>query len=367
MLNIENGRSCLYQWDVDQRLEVLSDEITEVHFVNAVTSPALVCEVYEEDGRRFANVPNILLQQSWPIQAYGCCGSRVRDVLTCKVIRRERPADYVYTETELKTFASLEERIKKLEENGGGGSGNPGKDGGYYQPTVTDGVLTWTPSKDDMPSVPASDVRGPAGHDGQPGKDGQDGTPGLPGKTAYQYAQGGGYTGTEAEFAAKLAEEVYSKRETDAAISEATKEGVYEVIGEMVVNEDGINRIEMTKDADGNPLKLKAVYLWMTMPANITESCPVLTGVVTDYVYSTFNSFLARTTETYQYSQFWISNGALNTEYSSTQGEIAGGSSKNRRLYDLLPLTEMNMVYAHTTVGKSLPVGFRVKVWGVRA
>lgn len=34
------------------------------------------------------------------------------------------------------------------------------------------------------------------------GKDGSDG------KSAYQYAQDGGYTGTEAEFAAKLAEEI---------------------------------------------------------------------------------------------------------------------------------------------------------------
>ena len=112
MLIIEGGRTCLYQWDVNQRLEVVNDDVREVHFVNAVTSPALVCEVYEEGGRRYADVPNVLLQQFWPIQAYGCCDSRVRDVETFKVIRREKPADYVYTETELKTFGSLEERIE---------------------------------------------------------------------------------------------------------------------------------------------------------------------------------------------------------------------------------------------------------------
>ena len=79
---------------------------------------------------------------------------------------------------------------------GGGGTGSPGNDGGYYQPSVTDGVLTWTPSKTDMPSVPESDIRGPKGE------------PGEGGKTAYQYAQDGGYTGTEAEFAAKMAQEI---------------------------------------------------------------------------------------------------------------------------------------------------------------
>ena len=41
---------------------------------------------------------------------------------------------------------------------------------------------------------------------------------GADGKSAYQYAQDGGYTGTEAEFAAKLAQNVYSKDEVDAAL-----------------------------------------------------------------------------------------------------------------------------------------------------
>ena len=46
--------------------------------------------------------------------------------------------------------------------------------------------------------------------DGQPGADGKDGEPGkdgADGKSAYQYARDGGYNGTEAEFAKKLASE----------------------------------------------------------------------------------------------------------------------------------------------------------------
>lgn len=50
--------------------------------------------------------------------------------------------------------------------------------------------------------VPVPTIRGA---DGSPGKDGQDG---QAGKSAYQYAVEGGYTGTEAEFTAKLAEEL---------------------------------------------------------------------------------------------------------------------------------------------------------------
>ena len=110
----------------------------------------------------------------------------------------------------------------------GGGSGGPGEDGGYYQPSVTDGVLTWTPSKADMPGVPASDVRGPAGQDGQPGKDG---------KTAYQYAQDGGYEGAEAEFAEKMAQEL--PEAYTLPVATADRLGGVKIGDGLDVNEDG--------------------------------------------------------------------------------------------------------------------------------
>ena len=47
--------------------------------------------------------------------------------------------------------------------------------------------------------------QGPQGPRGEKGADGATGATGADGKSAYSYAQDGGYTGTEAEFAAKLA------------------------------------------------------------------------------------------------------------------------------------------------------------------
>lgn len=47
---------------------------------------------------------------------------------------------------------------------------------------------------------------GPQGPAGADGKDGADGSPGSDGKSAYEYAVEDGYTGTEAEFSAKLAQ-----------------------------------------------------------------------------------------------------------------------------------------------------------------
>ena len=120
MLKIEDGRLSFYQWDLNQRLVIDNPSIIEVHYTNALTSPALVCEVYEENGIRYANVPNILLQTDWTIKAYGCCDDYVIEAETFIVNTREKPADYVYTETEIKRYDDLEKRIDNLEQGGSG-------------------------------------------------------------------------------------------------------------------------------------------------------------------------------------------------------------------------------------------------------
>lgn len=53
-------------------------------------------------------------------------------------------------------------------------------------------------------------IQGEAGPTGPAGPKGDTGPTGADGKSAYQYAQDGGYTGTEEEFAAKLAQEKFA-------------------------------------------------------------------------------------------------------------------------------------------------------------
>lgn len=90
---------------------------------------------------------------------------------------------------------------------GGGGIGGSGEAGGYYAPAVdADGNLSWTASKTDMPAVDGANIKGPQG------------------KSAYQYAQDGGYTGTEAEFAAKLAAEI------PTSLSELSEDATHRVV-----------------------------------------------------------------------------------------------------------------------------------------
>ena len=128
---------------------------------------------------------------------------------------------------------------------GGGGTGGSGEDGGYYSPAVdADGNLSWTASKTGMPAVDGANIKGPKGDTGATGPKGDTGAAGAQGpkgdtgatgatgpagadgKSAYAYAVEGGYTGTEAEFAAKLAAEIPSDDHINSLID--TKLGVIE-------------------------------------------------------------------------------------------------------------------------------------------
>ena len=173
MFKIYDGRDHFFQWDSNQKLIISDDSITEVHFSNRTTECALVVEVYEYNGYRVADVPNILLQDNWPIRVYAFCDNSYTKVEKIyEVTKRSRPSDYVYTETEVKTWEVLEERIN-----------NAIKETGYYTPNVTaEGVLTWTPSREGMPEAPSSVVRGAKGDKGDKGEDGAAGPAGPKGE-----------------------------------------------------------------------------------------------------------------------------------------------------------------------------------------
>lgn len=119
MFEILGGRKSFFQWDLNQKLTVFDDSITEVHFCNKTEDCALVCEVYNgEDGARVVNVPNILLQYNRCIRVYGVAADHTEHYARFDVISRSKPADYVYTETEVKTWDEFNDRLTYLEENG---------------------------------------------------------------------------------------------------------------------------------------------------------------------------------------------------------------------------------------------------------
>jgi len=119
MFRIEDGREHFYQWDLNRRVIVEDSSITQVHFCNKTDNCSLVVDVYEENGVYLADVPNILLQTDWKINVYGYDKEYTKHCNVFKVQNRTKPADYVYTETEVKSWEDLEERISELENSSG--------------------------------------------------------------------------------------------------------------------------------------------------------------------------------------------------------------------------------------------------------
>lgn len=118
-LKILGPRPYFWQWDSGQKLVVGNDECGEVHFCNGTDDCALVVAIKtEKDGSRTADVPNILLQIAKPIRAYLFqrheSGAETRTQYVFQVMSRKRPADYVYTETEVLRYSDLSERLDDL-------------------------------------------------------------------------------------------------------------------------------------------------------------------------------------------------------------------------------------------------------------
>lgn len=231
MFKIYDGRQLFYQWDLNRKLLVEDSSITQVHFSNQNRGTALVLEVYELDGHRVVDVPNILLQDDRPLYAYAYLDDHTKLTVTFTVRSRPKPEEYEYTETEVLTFSKMMERAEEAANAADESAGNAAdseqaaktaaesadqsakaaaesakkaeqaagnvKDGASaYEVAVANGFegteAEWLES-----------LIGPQGATGATGATGKDGTDG---KSAYEYAVQGGYAGTEEEFAALLAE-----------------------------------------------------------------------------------------------------------------------------------------------------------------
>ena len=111
MFKIADGREYFYQWDLDRQITVEDSTVKEVHFCNRTGDCSLVVEV----TNGLANVPNIILQKSFDVRVFGYDGKATRHDEVFKVKARSKPADYVYTETEIKNWEDLKERVEQVE------------------------------------------------------------------------------------------------------------------------------------------------------------------------------------------------------------------------------------------------------------
>ena len=165
MFKLYDGREVLFQWDTNVKIIVNDDRVNQVHFCNKTGESALVVEVYDYQGLRVANIPNILLQEALPIKVYAYCDYYTETYDFYKVIARCKPSDYVYTETEVLTWNQLMNRVDEALAQTG-----------YYTPSISaEGELSWTPSNGSLAPIPSVSIAGP---EGKPGKDGEQGPEG---------------------------------------------------------------------------------------------------------------------------------------------------------------------------------------------
>lgn len=110
---IANGRPALWQWDLNQQLTV-AGSCTEVHYLDKGSPSTLTVAV--KDGK--ADIPNILLQKAGRLIVYAyIIDAQDHHTKVCEtfgIAPRPKPADYVYTETEVKTWSDLQSQIGNL-------------------------------------------------------------------------------------------------------------------------------------------------------------------------------------------------------------------------------------------------------------
>ena len=183
MFKILDGRNELFQWDINRQIIVSDASIDAVHFSDRTDDFSLVVEVKEENGLRVADIPNILLQESWDINVYGYCdGYYTKQAARIKVNPRTKPESYVYTETEVLNYNTVMEKINTVENN----IGEAVNDYLIKNPVVVDLSNYYTKSQVDA-AIDAVELmpgpQGPQGPQGEPGKDGAPGAPGPKGDT----------------------------------------------------------------------------------------------------------------------------------------------------------------------------------------
>ena len=119
IFKIYDGRTNFWQWDTGQKLIVLNEDVTEVHFSNRDMEHSQKRTVYtDKSGKRVCNIPDVLLQLPKNLIAYAYvtnddgAGHTVKSVKFA-VIQRPIPVDYVCRQDDV--IEDLTTRLELLE------------------------------------------------------------------------------------------------------------------------------------------------------------------------------------------------------------------------------------------------------------
>lgn len=107
----------LYQWDSNRQIQIIgSNNIEEVHFCHRNDKTALVVKPVIQNNFIVADIPNVLLQSSEDIMVYLYAEERTIKEQVLRVQSKNRPDDYVYEQTEILRYETLDKRLTGLEE-----------------------------------------------------------------------------------------------------------------------------------------------------------------------------------------------------------------------------------------------------------
>lgn len=111
MIKLADGRGSLYQWDTGRQVEC---DAEQVHFSNHHYGTSKDVDV--QNGK--ATIPNQLLTSATPLKAWAWVkdsnGEYTKEEQIFIVAKRNKPSDYVYTPTEIKTWRDLQNQIGDL-------------------------------------------------------------------------------------------------------------------------------------------------------------------------------------------------------------------------------------------------------------
>lgn len=113
MIELENDRRYLNQWSLDQRVQIdgfLPGTWVDFSIVNGARNGTLTTEAYAECGHVYANIPNVMLQNFGYLHIYVNPApsdmAHTPEEKDIRIIRRQKPSHYIYTETPTVSYSS---------------------------------------------------------------------------------------------------------------------------------------------------------------------------------------------------------------------------------------------------------------------
>jgi hypothetical protein len=113
IFKIFDGRTNFWQWDTKQKLIVLDESITQIHFSNRNMTHAILRDVYMKDGLRVCDVPDDLLKLPRNLVAYAYSDGYTKKSVKFAVVQRPMPSDYISDPSE--EINKIEQRLELLE------------------------------------------------------------------------------------------------------------------------------------------------------------------------------------------------------------------------------------------------------------